>query len=619
MPAGFVGVDMFFVISGFVITTVLYRESTLTGEIKWNRFFLKRIKRLGPALSLMLTVVLLLSLFLLSPLGLQQNTALTAIGATLLSANAVILAISGGYFDQPAETNPLLNTWSLSVEEQFYVVFPLVWLLALLMSKNFGLRSRLIFLVSALSVVSFTLMLLWSVGLSFTGADTLLGFYGTVSRAWEFGVGAVIALIPTRLLLRIGDTWSQLLSAGGIFSLVLSALLLDPTGTWPGWWALAPTLGTAMVIVAGSGKQTLAGKVLGSRPMELVGDYSYSIYLWHWPFIVFAKLLWPTWFFAPLVAALVSLVPAILSFYLLEQPLRKKELTGLRQVAILVVAITAIPLATSLSVKSFADRFLAPRLTNGELQPFFAGDLGGDEYKASLESYFPCAIQFVEIIAVDPRLTCHQSVINSPVEIAVLGDSHATRLFLGIAENAPNKNVAYYSHGGLQPTKDASQTMSAIIDYVVENQDIKVVIVSAWWNFYDLDSAGLRLTIDELSASGKQVFVIDGVPDFTFDAYRCKYGVGGLIRMNPVCQELPDRNDGLRGVYIPVLEDITSGPGQIHLVNVYDYFCDESVCSMVIDEQLMFQDNNHLNKVGSLFVVSAAARDNQLFRQALLE
>lgn len=618
VPAGFVGVDVFFVISGFVITTVLYRESALTGGVRWNRFFLKRIKRLGPALALMLTVVLLLSLFFLSPLGLQQNTALTAIGATLISANAVILAISGGYFDQPAETNPLLNTWSLSVEEQFYLVFPLVWLLALVLSKRIALRTRLILLTSTLSAGSFGLMLLWSEGLSFPGADTLLGFYGTISRAWEFGLGAVIALLPKGLFSRLGNLFLQLLAAGGLLCVVLSALFLDPGGTWPSWWTLAPTLGTAMVIAAGSGKQTLVGRLVGSRPLELVGDFSYSIYLWHWPLIVFAKLLWPTSLHAPLAAAIVSLVPAILSFYFLEQPLRRKELGGPRMVAILVVTITAIPLATSWLVKTAADHFLAPRLTSGEVTAFFAGDLGGDEYKATLENFFPCAEEFMEIIAVDPRLTCHQSVRNSPVEIAVLGDSHAKRLFLGVAENTPDRNVAYYSHGGLQPSRDASPTMGAIIDYVVENQDIETVIVSAWWNFYELDPNGLRTTVDALSASGKQVFVIDGVPDFTFDAYRCKYGVGGLIRINPVCQELPDRNDQLREIYLPVLEGITSESNRIFLVNIYDYFCDDFACSMVADEQLMFQDNNHLNKSGSVFAISNAARDNRFFGQALI-
>ena len=619
IPGGFAGVDVFFVISGFVITSVLFRESMLTNGIQWKKFFLKRIKRLGPALALMLTAVLISSLFLLSPLGLQQNTAITAIGATLLSANVVILAISGGYFDQPAETNPLLNTWSLSVEEQFYVFFPLVWVLAVLGNKELQLRFRLTIFISTLSVTSFGLMLMWSQGLNFPGSDSLLGFYGTVSRAWEFGIGALIALIPRRFLSKIRESWSQVLSASGLALVIVSVTVLKSTETWPSLWTLIPTLGTAIIIAAGSGEQTLVGKVLGSRPMSLLGDYSYSIYLWHWPFIVFAKLLWPNSVLAPLYAAIASLVPAILSYYFLEQPLRKRKLNGRKQVAIMLVVITAIPLTTAVAVKAVADHFLAPRLSNGEVQQFFDGDLGGDEYNNALENFFSCSEEFVDIISVDSRLTCHQSGKGSPVDVAILGDSHAKRLFLGVAETAPNKNIAYYSHGGLQPTRDASPTMAAMIDYVAGNQEIETVIIAAWWNFYDLDLAGLRKTVDSLVVSGKQVFVIDGFPDFTFDAFRCKYGLGGLIRMNPVCDEHPERNNQLRRVYLPLLEELASERDQVHLVNTYDYFCDEKKCSMVVGGELMFQDGNHLNQSGSIFAISNAVHDDQEFLRALLK
>ena len=185
VPGGFVGVDVFFVISGFVITAMLMREWDSTGRLRLGRFYIRRFKRLTPALALMVAVVMVPSSLLLSPLGGQQTAAKTAIGAMLLAANVVIAATTGNYFADFAESNPLLHTWSLSVEEPFYLVFPMLLLVSLLLGGRAFRSSRTpLVMVGLVGVVSFAFAIAGSAELSIPSMpNSLVGFYSPATRA----------------------------------------------------------------------------------------------------------------------------------------------------------------------------------------------------------------------------------------------------------------------------------------------------------------------------------------------------------------------------------------------------------------------------------------------------
>ena len=203
VPGGFVGVDVFFVISGFVITSMLYREQVGFGRIHLGQFFLRRFKRLTPALALVVAVTMIISIFVLSPFGSQQVAASTGIGAMLLTANFVIVRTTGGYFDGPSAMNPLLNTWSLSVEDQFYVFFPAVIAFGWYLARRRNLyRLAPILLIATLALASFVLAILGSFDLTFRGSNYILGFYSPITRAWEFAVGALLALFMTTHTIR---------------------------------------------------------------------------------------------------------------------------------------------------------------------------------------------------------------------------------------------------------------------------------------------------------------------------------------------------------------------------------------------------------------------------------
>jgi peptidoglycan/LPS O-acetylase OafA/YrhL len=326
LPAGFVGVDVFFVISGFVITGLILRQLD-AGRFSIVEFYVRRIKRLLPALILMLVAVLVLSFLLESPLGPQQTTAKTGVGAMLLVANMVILRTSGDYFDAAATSNPLLHVWSLSVEEQFYLGFSVLLLLAWMIGRRSGARIRATTgAVAALTAASFAFAIACTYAegpVSFVSDPTSLAFYSSPTRAWEFGLGALVAFWAHGRTdhRRARERIAGLTAVAGIALLAAPNLLVDDKTPWPGVTALLPVTGTAGLIVAETLASNPVSRLLSTRPAVWVGDLSYSLYLWHWPLIAFASLLWPG-AAAPLLAALASVVPAWLSYRYVETPLR---------------------------------------------------------------------------------------------------------------------------------------------------------------------------------------------------------------------------------------------------------------------------------------------------------
>jgi len=363
VPGGFVGVDVFFVISGFVITAMLHREWMTSGTIRFRRFYVRRFKRLTPALAVMVSVTVLLSVALLSPFGTQQTAAETAIGAMFLVANVVISATTGGYFDSAAEINPLLNTWSLSVEEQFYLLFPALLLLGwwLTCRRNSLLRVAPVAIVGTVAVVSFATALLNSYGMVGPRTEFLFGYYGPVSRAWEFAVGAILALISGRLS-RMPRAVARLLGWGGATGLLVSLWAISEDTPFPGPWTLLPVLSTAAVLAAGlhptdaGGAPSVSG-LLAARPFTTVGDWSYSLYLWHWPLIVFAALVWPANHAAVFLAAVVSFAPAVASYRWVESPMRLRSTPPPYRLLSWIAAAVLIPSVLAVGLWLGANRY----------------------------------------------------------------------------------------------------------------------------------------------------------------------------------------------------------------------------------------------------------------------
>lgn len=340
LPGGFVGVDMFFVISGFLISGIIWTQLA-ENSFSVANFYCRRVRRIFPGLAAVLVSTLVVGFFALYPDELARLGKHTLAGA-FFASNFVLLG-EGGYFDIAAEHKPLLHLWSLSIEEQFY----LVWPLALLMIW----RLRIPFWICAL------LLGLGSFGINVytTATEPAAAFFGPLARSWELLVGGAVAhMVRTRGLLQ--GSRANFISVTGIGLLVISFLGLQRSTPFPGWWVLLPTLGSAMVLSCAS-SGVLNGTILSSRLFVGIGLVSYPLYLWHWPIFSFAsmKLMGALSPSVGVIIVLLSLLLAWSTYMFLETPIRLRYST--RKVA-MTLAITVFMIGSLGSIVWKSDGFV---------------------------------------------------------------------------------------------------------------------------------------------------------------------------------------------------------------------------------------------------------------------
>jgi peptidoglycan/LPS O-acetylase OafA/YrhL len=341
LGGGFVGVDVFFVLSGFLITGLLLAEARKTGSISLRDFYVRRARRILPAAALTLVVTDLASLVLLN--FVRARTAVgDSVHAAAFSANFRFAARGVDYFAQADPPSPLLHFWSLSVEEQFYFVWPLLLSVVLFAGARAGASRRkpLFVVLLALAGASFV----WSMHATATGPAA--AYFSPFTRAWELGLGAALAVatpalhrVPARAKLALG--WAGLLAVG------LAAVAFSDRTPFPGSAALLPTLGTALAVVAGIGStpsRFAVARFLSIRPLAFVGDRSYAYYLWHWPVLILAAEY--AGHELPVATKLALLAAAFLvsclSYAVLENPIRKRMKSPMRTVVVAAVCLAGV-------------------------------------------------------------------------------------------------------------------------------------------------------------------------------------------------------------------------------------------------------------------------------------
>ena len=410
---GFVGVDVFFVISGFVIGTLIVAELGSTSALRFRSFYTRRARRLLPALAVMLGVVVITAP-LLAPIGAKPYTTPTAIAASLFSANIYLYRLQGGYFAPAVDLNPLLHTWSLSVEEQFYFVIPAL----LAVAWRIGTRARrpllvLQVFVALLFASSLAACLLFSNG---GGIGPLNGvkfaFFSPVTRAWEFAAGLALVFVPGGFVRRLRPVAVVV----GLGLIGFAAFRFSGTTVFPGAAAMVPVAGAALVIFGGTRSIDDArppANPRALRPFTWMGDLSYSWYLWHWPLIVYAGAFWPNAGSLPLaVAAVVSLLPAWLSYRWLEQRFRLRAGQTIGRTPVLVACCIATPLLLAGLSKPIASE-VHHRTT------VRAFDAATSEHTGR----GPCHSS-VPLDQRDPN-QCRWGARSGPLDVQVVGDSNA--------------------------------------------------------------------------------------------------------------------------------------------------------------------------------------------------
>jgi peptidoglycan/LPS O-acetylase OafA/YrhL len=350
---GYVGVDVFFVISGFLITSLLLREQSKTGRVSILGFYARRVRRILPA-SAVVVIATVLACYPLLGFITGNSVADDAKWTAVFSANIHFGLIGTDYLGSQLPPSPLQHMWSLGVEEQFYVVWPGLFLLLVLIVRGTRHRWALGGVLTALIAASLT----WSVMQTSTNATW--AYFSPLTRAWELGLGALIA-VATPALRGLTSRWlTETLAAVGILCVAVASLLFDSATPFPGIAVALPVVGTGLVIAVGcADERTIIGRVLSVKPMQWIGARSYSLYLWHWPLLIIAQQYLveelTVWQATGLVAAAVVL--SALSYSLVENPVRRSGFlaprTGLTLAIGAALIIGQIAVAQTMIAKNY--------------------------------------------------------------------------------------------------------------------------------------------------------------------------------------------------------------------------------------------------------------------------
>lgn len=595
VKGGFIGVDIFFVISGYLISTIIFGNLN-RNNFSFVEFYSRRIKRIFPALLFVLLASYTFGWFVLLGDEYKQLGKHIAGGAGFVSN--FILWNESGYFDNAAMTKPLLHLWSLGIEEQFYIIWPLLLWVTWKQCINF------LVITISLAVISFLL------NISNVKADAVATFYSPQTRFWELMIGSILAYLTIgnrSILINIKQQYFNVLSFFGVALITVGLIFITEENAFPGWWALLPTLGAVLIISAGA-KAWFNRVILSNRVLVWFGLISYPLYLWHWVLLSFARILEyqrPS-FEIRITAILISILLAWVTYKFIEKPIRFGTQGNFKTAALLALMIVTGLLgyhcykADGLTFRSATERVILNE-----------GEIGNDLFdKYQREKFSLCT-------SLDLRKEatwCFQSKKNEQVNIAIIGDSHAAHLFLGLAEELDEINVATYSMEGSLPILN-NKRFKKIFEHVINNQSITTIIISAYWNkrIKEVPQGSsleieLRQTIDRLTKANKYVYITDDVPKFSFSPKKCKYA--DTIFHEDTCEENSRYFYKKYQDYIIILESAVKTRAKVRLIKTSQYFCDEKNCNMAKDGFLLYRDRTHLSINGSRYVAKNIITDN---------
>jgi len=498
LPGGFAGVDIFFVISGYLITCILL-DGMDGGGFSLRDFYRRRVRRLFPALYAMLAFTLAAGLLILPP-KLLGELAYTQFFTSLFASNLAFAHLSG-YFDAGAGLKPLLHTWSLGVEEQFYLVYPLV----LLLIRRFV--GRFLWpILTGLAVLS----LLAAMG---GQARPEAAFYQPAGRAFELLIGALCQWVQGRF--ELNAALRRWLSLAGLALMIISLFVLNDRLPFPGLWSLPPCLGAALLLVARDG---FGNRLISAPPLVFSGDISYSLYLWHWPLLVYARLLFgdAVWVALPVVIAVFGL--AVLSRRYIEQPFLEKPVRFLWALA---VGAMIVSIVSALAI--YGARGLPQRFNAAEQAAFRASDdFSPDRRRCHLATG----------ARIEYRDTCVFGDPKAPPSIAVWGDSEGVELAKALGDRLASEGdaVRQITASACPPSvgfaldynRACREQNADMLLHLKSDRRIDTVVLVVNYRRYDRENyaammGGLELSALDLQASGKHVVVLYPLPVYDFD------------------------------------------------------------------------------------------------------
>ena len=622
---GFVGVDVFFVISGYLITSILITEKQ-AGTFALINFYERRARRILPALFVVMVVCLPFAWYLMPPSNRKDFSESLVVVPTFVSN--IYFWRQSGYFDTASELKPLLHTWSLAVEEQYYLLFPIFFLL----TWKFGKR-WIVALLAVIAIISFAAAQ-W-------GSSNKPGFafFMLPTRGWELLVGGFIAFHLSRKdrdkfkIERISESVSFI----GVFLITYAICVFDKHTTFPGLYTLIPTIGAALIIVFAT-EQTLVGKVLGSKLFVGVGLISYSAYLWHYPLFAFARyesISEPSKIVLSALAV-AALFFAYLSWKFVETPFRNRQRIERNKVffygALCSVCFGAV----------------------GLVGHFYKGLESRYDLPLSLSSSFRTTLKEAECfdkVAVHTSgdWLCDIGKKGNSVSFIVFGDSHALSLLDAFDKAARSVNVygvftaasscapfsKIYPLSVSQEVIDCNLLNKRVLDYVKDNKIAMVFLVARWPYYTDggydgkdfvflglskdaeqnkassrkAFEVGLQNTVDAYEKMGVKLYIVAQVPQQRYDARKIYY------KSYAPYKSKDEFNANLRSLSVSVQEHhqlqshVTSlfklyeSEKKLNLISFDDIYCDSDKCSVGDLDKSYYSDDDHLSSAGALLVV----------------
>ncbi len=591
LSGGFVGVDIFFVISGFLITSLI-QEDLKSGTFSFSSFYERRARRLGPALVAVVSISFLVAVFILPPSDLSRFAA--SVISSLFSFSNILFWQETSYFAPNADLKPLLHTWSLSIEEQYYLLFPAA------MATAYKYRISTMQLCMLLFCGSFAL------ALAITPHFPSAAFYLLPTRLWELAAGAIAALLPA---MRLRTGWPKsFLAASGLGMILWSFSFFDISTQVPGPLLVIPILGTALVLILGQG-DTLVGRLMSLPIFVGIGLISYSLYLVHQPLFVFTRMLWVGEL--PIAVSFlmigVALALATLSWRFIECPFRRSSIQTLlpeRSAFLITLAVVVVTLTASA---------IWTRATDGFAERFDPGLLAKVQAIDDITRIRACTASFSATEAVPCIIG---SAAKDAQMIAVLGDSHASqwlpafelmakqqnwKIALFSKSSCPSMSVSFIAPELKREYWECSAWRQSAVEQIqTMKPDLVLLTNSSEGYLSNLGTnnltptewqSGTQTVVSALLPHVDQVAILRDNPQFrNFDPRLCV--ARALLLKTVNLERCAERQDVALGTQASRVERSVQGAA---IIDLSDRYCRNGWCYLYEKDNIVMRDNNHLS------------------------
>jgi peptidoglycan/LPS O-acetylase OafA/YrhL len=607
LAGGFVGVDIFFVISGFLITLNILKEVTNTGTISLNNFYAKRTLRILPAASFTIICTFIISLFFLSPVQLLSN-----LYDGIFSVFSLLnfrLAVNGtNYFTNTEAISPFQHFWSLCIEEQFYLIWPALILFSTkLFSKKYSIKN--ILNVVLLLIITVSLFLSYFV----TQSSPSWAYFGLHTRAWELAIGCFLA-VNIGIFERINLQFSKLLSLIGLSFLFLSFYFINESTSFPGLWGLLPTVGTAIIIISGTNLHiSIVQKIFASKPLQFIGNISYSWYLVHWPifvamFYIYGKDLT---FGEASLGIIFSFAVAIFSYYFIENPFRtssffKNNIKKTFKFSLITISLIAIlfsltinatnkskivPLNYQIDDIETLDKKIKIAVTQNTIPVDLQSKLsqiGGDKY--------PGCFSERATPVIEEEMVCNLGDTNSAKVVVMIGDSHAwqwTKAWSNIAALHNFKLITFTKSSC--PMQDIQKNYTACVSWkeMVFDRISQIkpsIIIAGGMTYSESTPENYQTYINKIKQLSSRVIVMQDTPYPTLNVPEC---LAKNLNNIQNCS-FERKNAYFASTQRDQDKDIATKSG-LRVIDPFDWFCSDKICPPIIDNNFVYFDVNHIS------------------------